>query len=33
MNIGAIVMFIFGATILWGGAAYFTWRAMKSKNN
>jgi len=33
MNLGAIAMFIFGAVILWGGAIYFLWRSIKSKNN
>ncbi|XRO77838.1 MetS family NSS transporter small subunit [Methanocaldococcus sp. 10A] len=28
-----MAMFIFGAVILWGGAIYFLWRSMKSKNN
>ncbi len=33
MNVGAIAMFIFGALILWGGAIYFLWRSIRSKNN
>ncbi|WP_162484761.1 MetS family NSS transporter small subunit [Methanocaldococcus jannaschii] len=33
MNLGAIAMFIFGAVILWGGAIYFLWRSIRSKNN
>ncbi len=31
MEPGAIVMFIFGAVVLWGGLAYFLSKAMKSK--
>jgi CHASE3 domain sensor protein len=33
MNIEAIAMFIFGAVVLWGGAAYFLWKSIKNKNN
>ncbi|MCQ6253482.1 MetS family NSS transporter small subunit [Methanocaldococcus sp.] len=29
MPISAIVMFIFGATVLWGGSIYFLWKSIK----
>jgi hypothetical protein len=29
MPISAIIMFIIGATILWGGSTYFLWRSLK----
>ncbi len=31
LSIGAIIMFIFGAVVLWGGAIYFLIRAMKGQ--
>ena len=33
LPISAIVMLIFGCLVLYGGLAYFVWRAFKSKNN
>ena len=32
LPISAIVMLIFGATVLYGGLAYFIYRAFKGKN-
>ncbi|EHP85482.1 MetS family NSS transporter small subunit [Methanotorris formicicus] len=29
MPLSAIIMFIIGATILWGGSIYFLWRSLK----
>jgi hypothetical protein len=31
LNTSAIIMLIFGATILYGGLAYFLYKAIKSK--
>jgi len=33
LPLSAIVMLIFGVVILYGGLAYFLYRAFKSKNN
>ncbi|WP_157205748.1 MetS family NSS transporter small subunit [Methanothermococcus thermolithotrophicus] len=30
MNTSAIIMFLFGAIVLWGGSAYFLMKSMKS---
>ncbi|WP_292460784.1 MetS family NSS transporter small subunit [Methanothermococcus sp.] len=30
MNTSAIVMFLFGAIVLWGGSAYFLWKSFKN---
>ncbi|WP_157209552.1 MetS family NSS transporter small subunit [Methanotorris igneus] len=29
MPISAIIMFIIGATVLWGGSIYFLWKSLK----
>lgn len=30
MNTGAIIMFLFGAIVLWGGSAFFLHKAIKN---
>ncbi|WP_230741841.1 MetS family NSS transporter small subunit [Methanooceanicella nereidis] len=32
MELSAILMFLFGATVLWGGSAYFLYKTMTSKD-
>jgi len=29
MDKSAIIMFLFGAVVLWGGSIYFLWRSLK----
>jgi hypothetical protein len=31
MDKSAIIMFLFGAIILWGGSAYFLWKLLKKQ--
>lgn len=33
LPLSAIIMLIFGATVVYGGLAYFLYRAFKSKKN
>jgi hypothetical protein len=33
LELSAIVMLVFGATVLYGGLAYFLYRALKSMRN
>ncbi len=32
LPLSAIIMFIFGATVIYGGLAYFLYRAIKKQN-
>ena len=29
MNKSAIIMFLFGAVVLWGGSIYFLWKSLR----